>query len=138
MRDALPDVPDISDYYGLTIHHCPFCDAWEHRGQNIGVVGNDQAAADLALELLIWSSKVTLYNNAEAPLAASLAQCLRKNGVAIMEGQVEALDGTGGRLSRVSTCKGKWTACDAMFFSPAQAYQSALAKKLGCRTEPTF
>jgi thioredoxin reductase len=46
LLDRLPEVPGIERYYGTSVHHCPFCDAWENRGRRIGVVGGDEAAEE--------------------------------------------------------------------------------------------
>ena len=31
VSDQLPDVPGIEECYGITVHHCPYCDGWEVR-----------------------------------------------------------------------------------------------------------
>lgn len=58
--DQLPDVPNMDNYHGISVHHCPYCDGWENRGKVLGVIGADEAAKQLALELRLWSREVTL------------------------------------------------------------------------------
>src|SRR5205823_9089112 len=31
VKDHLPDVPGVADFYGTSVHHCPYCDGWEWR-----------------------------------------------------------------------------------------------------------
>ena len=38
-RDQLPDVKDIDGFYGTSVHHCPYCDGWEHRGRRLMALG---------------------------------------------------------------------------------------------------
>src|SRR5688572_1183147 len=54
VRDHLPDIPGLDDCFGLTVHHCPYCDGWEVRDRTLAVIGQPAAAAALALSLLTW------------------------------------------------------------------------------------
>ncbi|MEO7795084.1 MAG: NAD(P)/FAD-dependent oxidoreductase, partial [Thermoanaerobaculia bacterium] len=33
VRDRLPRIDGFEAFYGATVHHCPYCDGWEHRDQ---------------------------------------------------------------------------------------------------------
>ena len=33
VRDELPPVAGIEDFYGRSVHHCPYCDGWESRDE---------------------------------------------------------------------------------------------------------
>ena len=41
--DKLPDLEGIEDFYGTSVHHCPYCDGWEHRDGRIAVYGRAKA-----------------------------------------------------------------------------------------------
>ena len=43
VADNVPDVPGFREFYGKSAFHCPFCDAWEVRGQPIAVYGRGAA-----------------------------------------------------------------------------------------------
>src|SRR5215207_7588716 len=59
VRDHLPAVAGVDECYGVTVHHCPYCDGWEHRGERLLAYGHmANKAAGLALSLLNWSSNV--------------------------------------------------------------------------------
>jgi thioredoxin reductase (NADPH) len=57
--DIEPDLPDLSDAIrrGL-VRHCPVCDAYEARGQRIGVIGKDARVVKEALFLRTYSESV--------------------------------------------------------------------------------
>jgi len=46
VRDHVPDIPGLQECYGVTVHHCPYCDGWEHRDQAIVVIGRGTSGAD--------------------------------------------------------------------------------------------
>jgi thioredoxin reductase len=128
--DKLPDIPGIDDYYGISIHHCPYCDGWENRGKALGVVGSDQTAADLAEELLRWSDRVTLISHDDSAKAAPQVE-----GVKSISGRITQLEGEAGKLKAVVLHHGSRLALDALFFSPAQVQHAEIARKLGCTFE---
>jgi thioredoxin reductase len=34
LKDVLPDIENISDYYGKSLFNCPYCDGWEMRDKH--------------------------------------------------------------------------------------------------------
>jgi len=55
MIDRLPEIPGLRERYGSVVHHCPYCDGWEHRDQHLVALGEGRAAAKLAATLRGWS-----------------------------------------------------------------------------------
>lgn len=132
--DELPAVPGAERFYGISLHHCPYCDAWEHRGQRLGVLGHERAAVDLAVELRQWSREVTLYTNTADGLDSGLRKCAGEHGIMVVEGSVAELSGEGARLEAV-VVGGRRHACEALFFWPRQRCRSDLASSLGCEVD---
>src|SRR5437868_1181615 len=98
MRDELPHLPGLRACYGSTIHHCPYCDAWEHRGKPILVYGQDMRhAVGLALAIRGWTNNVTLLTNGLQPEAGEI-QRLKKNGISWNEERIVRLVTEGDQL----------------------------------------
>jgi thioredoxin reductase len=133
--DKLPEVDGAEDCYGLSLHHCPYCDGWEHRGQRIGVIGSDKHAIELAIELRQWSEAVCLYAHSQEPVVPEATSRLHGSGIRIVPGTVRALEHSGGHLQQLRMSDGSCDECDALFFSPYQCQHSPLAQKLGCSLE---
>ena len=68
--DELPQIENFRQFYGSTVHNCPYCDGWECRGQPIAVTGGNQESVDLAIELLLWSKDLVLCTNGPLTLIA--------------------------------------------------------------------
>lgn len=130
--DLLPAFENFQDFYGKTVHSCPYCDGWEVRGQVLVVTGGDQAAADLAIELLLWSRKMTLCTNGPLKCDRKTKRLLKKLEVPIIEREIKALEGEEGNLSGVRFIDGTILPCEALFFAPPQHQRSVLAEQLGC------
>src|SRR5688500_1184089 len=54
VTDRLPDVPGLDECYGISAHHCPYCDGWEEREKTLTVIGNGASGTGLALALKTW------------------------------------------------------------------------------------
>lgn len=130
--DELPRVPGFDQFYGATIHHCPYCDGWEHRDQPLGVLGGAVEAAELACELLLWSEDVVLFTDGEATLPEEHRARLDRRGVRVIPEEVAALEGEGEHLRGVRLRNGELIARHALFFSPGQCQRAPLAEQLGC------
>lgn len=128
----LPSIPGVEKFYGASLHQCPYCDGWEHRSRIIGVIGNDDSAVGIALKLLTWSPRVTLYTHA-GKLSSSAELRLRGRPVDVVTGSIRSLEGPGHHLESVRMENGSNHACQALFF-PAQVNSHFnLADRVGGR-----
>ena len=131
VRDTLPVVENLAECYGTTVHHCPYCDGWEHREKRLVALGNADDAAGLALALRTWSTQVTACTNGDK-LSAADSQRLAHNGIAVRLEALVRLEHREGRVSAVTFSTGPPLACDAIFFSDSQTQRSPLPAMLGC------
>ena len=132
MVDELPDLDGLDALYGTSVHHCPYCDAWEWRDRPLGVFGEGEEASGLALSLTFWSSDVLLCTGG-AKLPAEVADRLGAAGVEVREEPVTRLEGGEGRLERIVFASGEPAERSALFIVAGQRQRSPLAERLGCR-----
>jgi thioredoxin reductase len=125
-------IDGIQRFYGRSVHHCPYCDGWEHRDQPIAVYGCDEAAARYALAMTVWSEDVVLCTSGFPAFAPELAGELAARGIAIYPEKIVRLEGEGDRLQRIVLDGGSVLPRTALFFSTGQRQRSGLAAKLGC------
>lgn len=130
--DEVPKIPGIEQFYGKTVHVCPYCDGWEHRGKHLVAYGPGKAGADFALELIGWTRTVTLCTDGPAELDPKDQERMRVRGIQVITERVDRLEGTDGRLARVCFKDGQVLACDALFFTAPQRPSAEFAKGLGC------
>jgi thioredoxin reductase len=130
--DLVPDVEGIGAFYGTSVFHCPYCDGWEFRGQELAIYGRGENGAGLALDLTTWSRHLTLVSDGPAELAEPERARLERHGIAVREEKVARLEGEGGMLARVVFEDGAPVACRALFFSTGEDQRSPLPGRLGC------
>lgn len=131
VRDELPALEGFDRLYGVSVHHCPYCDGYEHRGERLAAYGLGKAAVGLGLALLTWSADVVACTDG-GELSAAERERARRNGIALREEKVVELAGEGGRLKQVVFESGAPLERDALFFNTGQVQRSKLPGTLGC------
>jgi thioredoxin reductase len=134
VRDLLPDIPGIEEYYGGSVFHCPDCDGYEVTGKRVGVVGWGTKAAGLALELMQWTHALTIFVHghdhdlSKEEMSKLLAQCIN-----VKDERVTELVGHDGQLQAVVLTTGERVEVDALFFTIGTERSCDLAEQLGCK-----
>lgn len=131
--DELPPLRGIEPLYGISVHHCPYCDGWEWRDQPIAVFGNADKGAGLALMLKQWTSDIVLVTHGPGEIPDDTRSRLESHGIVIREERIDRLEGTAdGYLDHIVFVNGDVLPRSALFFNTGQHQRSPLAARLGC------
>jgi thioredoxin reductase len=134
--DKLPPLNGIEDFYGTAVHHCPYCDGWEHRDGRIAVYGRGKGGAALALLMKTWSRDIVLCSHGPARLHAAERKDLKTHGIDVYEKTILRLEGTLGKLERIVFQDGSAIPRTALFFSTGNVQRSTLPHEIGCTLTP--
>jgi len=130
--DVLPDIPGLRDAWGKSVWPCPYCDAFEVKGQPLGVLGH--YGVDLALLMRTWSTDVIFFANGGLVSVSDVAK-LRDVGIKTYHPVVRGLDVTpAGILQRVWLADGDVVPRRALFVKTHLRQRSDLAAQLGLRS----
>jgi len=132
VSDELPDIPGLDDCYGITAHHCPYCDGWEEREKTVAVIGNGASGSALALALKTWSDKILLCTNGRARLQAVHRAQLASHDIEVQGRRITQVEHDRGHVRFLALDGGDRIACDAIFMSTHQRPQCEMPKVLGC------
>lgn len=132
LRDHLPDIPGLDECYGVSVHHCPYCDGWEHRDQPIAVIGRGTAAAGLALSLKTWTSRVVLCTNGPARIRRDEKERLCGEDIPVRSSPITRVEHEGSLVRAILFADGAMQPCEAIFFTGHPSQQCDLAARLGC------
>lgn len=129
--DTLPQIAGLSDFYGRSVFHCPYCDGWEVRDRSIAVYGSGRAGTGLALELTAWTNTLVVCTDG-GEVEQRDRERLTAAGIALRGEPIARLEGTADKLERIVFTDGPPHTCAAMFFSTGSRQRSDLPEKLGC------
>ena len=131
--DRIPPIPGIETFYGVSVHHCPYCDAWEWRDRRLAVYGHGKSGVSLAHSLLSWSPDVALLTDGPGRITRADRAELRSRGIQVLADRIERLEGRGGLLRQVRFRARPPMPLDALFFSTGNDQSCDLAARLGCK-----
>ena len=131
--DELPDIEGIRDFFGRSVHVCPYCDGWEHRNAPVAVFGNGDKGANFALLLRQWTDDLVLCTHGPAGISHEYWDRLRESGIPVREEKIARLEGKNGCLQSATFDDGTRLQRQALFFSTGQHPRSKLLAHIGCR-----
>jgi thioredoxin reductase len=132
VSDDLPNLPSIATFYGVSVHHCPYCDAWEHRDRRLVAFSAGSSVVELALTLRSWSEQVTACTNGYI-LNRNEQRRLELNRITYRADVVVDVHGPDGRLTHLTFEREPPLHCDAFFFGAGQGQRSKIPVALGCK-----
>lgn len=129
--DDLPDVEGLSELYGRSVFHCPYCDGWESRDKPIASYGRGPHAVGFAIELKVWSRDIVVCTDGVRLPAKHLDRAALHH-IPVRQQRIKRLEGSRGRLRRIVFADKDTLAREALFFSSGQRQGSNLPASLGC------
>lgn len=130
VTDQLPAIPGLTERWGKTVFHCPYCHGYELNGGPIGVLAASPLAMHHALMLPDWGPTTLFTNECFKPDAQQEAQ-LHDRGVVIESAKVLQISGK----ADVQLADGKLLQMAGLFTQPRTQVNSPVAQELGCQFE---
>lgn len=129
--DELPDVPGLTERWGKSVFHCPYCHGYELEQGPIGVLATSPMSLHHALMLPDWGP-TTFFTNGVFEPDLEQRQSLAQRGVTLVPERVQRLEG---ERANVVLVDGRVIAVDGVFVLPHTRVSSSLASSLGCNFE---
>ena len=131
--DQLPAIRRIEEYWGKSVHQCPYCDGWELRGAPMAVYGKRARGLEMARALTAWTSDIALCTDGRSGFSEEVRTHLQRNGVEVIEERLVELEGQDGQLEALVFDGGRRLPRRALFFDTPCVSRMELARKLGCQ-----
>jgi thioredoxin reductase len=133
LKDSLPSVPNIEQFWGKSVFHCPYCDGWEMRDQPVAIIADGAAGFHLAKLLRVLTSDLVLCTNGNTELAEEERASLLRHDVKIIEAPIARLEGQGETLEAIVFSEGQRLSRKGIFVRPKSVQQANFAAQLGCQ-----
>ncbi|RJE85834.1 NAD(P)/FAD-dependent oxidoreductase [Paracoccus onubensis] len=127
VADQLPDIPGISERWGQTVFHCPYCHGYELDQGRIGVIATGPMSLHQAQLLPEWGEVTFLMNDA-LTLDPDQRDDLRRRGVTIEETPIAKITGT----AEVKLQDGRTLSFAGLFTATRTEPSGPLAEATGC------
>jgi thioredoxin reductase len=133
VRDVLPEIEGIEEFWGRSVVHCPYCHGFELRDEPLAVYGSNEDAVALAELLTTLSRDLVLLTDGPSGIGEEGARKLSAMGVGIRQDRISRLEGENGKLRRVVFKDGGEIERNGLFLRPARTQRTDFARKLGYR-----
>src|SRR5215467_8710743 len=135
LKDVLPNIENISDYYGKSLFHCPYCDGYELRDKPLVVIIGEQVQGFHFIQIIYnWSKDlVVCTNNGEAFQNSEQKTLLENKGIKIIENKIKKFEGQNGQIEKIVFENGERFLRKGGFVMPQLVQASDFGKQLGCQ-----
>lgn len=131
VSDVLPKIEGLSDRWGQSVIHCPYCHGYEFSDRQLGVLQLSPVSQHQALLISEWGPTTFFLNGGNLPEEAVLEQ-FRKRNIVVESRAVTALLGPGSDLTHVQMDDGNRLELDALYIGPKHYLTSGIAEQIGC------
>ncbi len=133
LRDIIPEIPGLLDFYGTSIWHCPDCDGPGVADMRVGVIGWGRSIVAFCMEMLSWTDRLTVLTHGHDPeMNGEALALLERHDIALRTGAIDRLEGKGGAVEQVVFHDGERLSLDAIFFHIAYGPGCSIPAELGC------
>jgi thioredoxin reductase len=132
--DELPGLAGIETFYGVSVHHCLYCDGFEYAGKPVAAYGKGDKGAELGLVMKHWMSDVVVCSDG-TEVSPQTMRRLEQHGIPLRSEPVQSLQGTNGELSKIVFRSGPELPRAGLFFATGCHQASDLSKSLGCKRD---
>ncbi len=135
LRDIIPEIPGLLDFYGKGIWHCPDCDGPGVADLRVGVIGWGRSIAAFCMQMLTWTDRLTVLTHGHEPdLPRRSREALRHHAIPV---EVEPVTRIVGEtlVEGVEFESGRFEPMDALFFHIAYGPGCSIPAGLGCEAD---
>jgi thioredoxin reductase len=133
LKDVLPSIDNISDYYGRSLFHCPYCDGWESRDKPLVVIIGEQVQGfHFTQTIYNWSKDLIVCTNGKTFQNSAQKGLLQNKGIKIIENKIKNFTGKNGQMEKIIFENGENVLRKGGFVMPQLIQSSDFGKQLGC------
>lgn len=133
LKDELPAIEGIHQFYGKTLFSCPFCDGWELRDRPLVLISEDNRAFHMAKMISNWSNNLAVCTNGNLIFSEQQKEILIRKQIKVFDDEIAALEGESGRLAKIKFRNGKELFRAGGFVTTGLTQASPFAEVLGCK-----
>ena len=133
LKERLPHVEGILEFYGKSIFYCPYCDGWELRDQPLILISENSHVSHMAKILFQWTNDLVVCTNGKKIISQTDEELLNRKGILIYDERIIKLSGSEGKLQKVILEDGKELSRTGGFVTVDLEQSNDLVYLLGCK-----
>jgi len=136
LKELLPEIAGLRDFYGKSLFCCAYCDGWELRDRPLVLIAGNDHTFHLAKTIYNWSADLLVCTNGYDSLAPEEEEALVRRGIRIDHRPIGRLVGSDGQLAGVRFEDGSETPREGGVVAERLRQAAPFAERLGCAMTP--
>jgi thioredoxin reductase len=136
MKDTLPPITGIEQFWGRSVFHCPYCDGWEQRDQPVAILNRGKAALHIARLLRVLTDDLVICSNGDTEFDSDQWAFLANHNIRVIETLIDRVEGHDTQVENIIFADGEKLARKAIFVGLSVNQHSDFAAHLGCEFMP--
>jgi thioredoxin reductase len=132
LLDEIPELAGLEPLYGVSVHHCLYCDGFEYAGKPVAAYGKGDKGAELAVMMKHWMSDVVACSDGTEVTAKAIRK-LEEYKIPLRSEPIRSLEGADGELAKIVFESGPELPRAGLFFSTGCHQASDLSSSLDCK-----
>lgn len=133
LKEILPSIDNISDFYGKSLFSCPYCDGWELKDKPLVVIVDEQKQGFHFTQIIYnWSKDLIVCTNGKIIQTSEEKDLLQSKDIKIIEHKIKNFVGQNGQLEQLVFYNGETISRKGSFVLPQLIQSSDFGKQLGC------
>jgi thioredoxin reductase len=132
LLDEIPELAGLEPLYGVSVHHCLYCDGFKYAGKPVAAYGKGDKGAELAVMMKHWMSDVVACSDGTEVTAKAIRK-LEEYKIPLRSEPIRSLEGADGELAKIVFESGPELPRAGLFFSTGCHQASDLSSSLDCK-----
>lgn len=132
IRDHMPDIKGLSECWGISVIHCPYCHGYEVRNETTGILGNGEYGFEFSKLISNWTKDLTLFTNGVPTLTDVQIAQLEKHQIEIVDKEIDGVEHINGQLKNIIFKDGSITKMKAIYTRLPFTQHCPIPEQLGC------
>ena len=137
VRDIMPEIEGISECWGISVIHCPYCHGYEVRGEKTGLLANGEMAYEFSKMVYHLAKDLTIFTNGKSTMSDEQTEQLKNKGIQIIEREIVSLTHTQGQIEAVVFKDGTSVNLKALYAKLPFEQHADIPGKMGCDFSPS-
>ncbi|MFF2479920.1 NAD(P)/FAD-dependent oxidoreductase [Paenibacillus sp. NPDC058071] len=134
LKETLPAIDGVHEFYGKSLFNCPFCDGWELRDQPLAIISDHPYVFHKIKLLINWTRDLVICTNGSGVISEEQRQEASSKGISIIDTPIQSLSGSDGILERIYFTDGTHLDRSGGFVDPVLTPNIHFAEALGYET----
>ncbi len=132
VTDILPDIEGISDCWGISAVHCPYCHGYEIAGKKIAILTHGEAAFEMTKLIRQWSKDLVIMTNGNDDMDPEHLKWLASKDIPVFIQCISEVIHENGNVSKVIFEDGSHEDVEAIYIRAGVSQQMDIPLQMGC------